>query len=974
MHKLLQTKKTHHDSDQAIYSQFDLSKKSFKDEPQIKFQNQIGSKIKTYLSSLAFILACFFMTWPGLAQAAQKTVDLSLLSESVQKNIYKQFPILSTEDFTSYDLDALIRFVILEEQFDAAQIQMDLEDGVEVYKLNVGKTRRISALKITGNQNFSESEIRREFAMSEKSLFDQNLLIEAGERVRRMYNEAGFANTVVDLEFARASSADVEVTIKIQEGPQTIITSINLRASNPEFKKRYQEYLNKKLKDEPLTEALMAELRKDSREDFSDRRYYKAELSEPKILLNKDESQASMDFLVDRSEQYTLVYEGDKQRSRSKIERALNISAFFSSNPNIAPELAGRIKSYYLTEGFARAEVSAEEGEDDKPYKRVIRIKINEGPRVEISEIRFSGRFSEDEKFYVKTLENLSSELIQDGYYNREDIESGIKNLVIDRQNQGFLRAKIVSVRTTYNKERTKISILVNMDEGPLTQLENVSFEGNNSFSEAQLFEAIGLESGRPLKLNELEESIQKLKNFYKNSGYLEMTLINEKEDLITYNEDNTLARVKFKVLEGPQVTVATILLEGNSLTKDYVIMKELDFKVGDILTPQLIEESVSRLQRLGHFNTVEIKTLEERTQIGPRTVLVRVADRDPGVFTFGVGANNERKLTLRGYTGVAYRNIMGTGRGASVRLEGNYNVAQVKYLERKITLGYLEPYLFNTRIRGRANYTQSTAVSQDDTRQASEVKQITYSLEQDITSHLLVIFDVWNSAQIRKFAIADIPGFSPSDLTIVSTGPTLELDYRDHPFIPTKGTFTRFNFEYASPNLGSSDTIEYYRTIGSFTHYYGFAPGWVFANSIRGGYLENLQKSGGVPYDIKGLILGGQSTVRGFEPGESFPNRYDFGVPTDQFSLTTSANMYLLKSELRFPIYGNIGGAVFYDGGAVYVKGVNIADPYRDTAGIAFRYSTPVGAVSLEWAYKLDRKSDRQENQWPFSFSIGTF
>lgn len=929
--------------------------------------------------SIHKLLVVFLILTFGVLQnafAAKRSVDLSLLSEAVQKNIYRQFPILSTEDFTNYDLDALVRFVILEEQFDAAQVQVENEDGVDVYKLNVGKTRRISALKIIGNDHFSESEVLREFALSEKSLFDQNLLIEGGERVRRMYNEAGFRNTVVDLEFARASTADVEVTLKIQENPQTIITKVTLKATNPEFKKRYQRYLEKKLEDEPLTEALISELRKDTREDFSERRYYKAEIADPVIVLNKDESEAIIEFNVERSEQYTLVYSGLHARSRSKIENSLNLDAFFSSNPNIAPELAGRIRTFYLTEGFARAEVSAEEVEDDKPYKRVIRIVVSEGPRIAINDIHFSGRFSESEKYYVKTFENLSSELIQDGYYNREDVEAGIKNLVIDRQNSGFLRAKIVSIRTTYNKDRTKISILINMDEGPLTQLETVTVEGNNSFSEAQLLEAIGLESGKPLKLNELEASVVKLKQFYKNSGYLEMTLLNEKEDLISYNDDNTLAKVKFKVSEGPKIVVAAIILEGNSLTKDYVIMKELDFQVGDTLTPQLIDESVSRLQRLGHFNTVEIKTLEERTQIGNRTVLVRVADRDPGIFTFGVGANNERILTLRGYTGVAYRNIMGTGRGASVRLEGNYNVAQVKYLERKITLGYLEPYLFNTRIRGRANYTQSIAVDQEDIREASEVKQITYSLEQDVTSHLLVLFDVWNAAQIRKFAIANHPTFSPSDLTIVSTGPTLELDYRDHPFTPTKGTFSRFNFEYASPNLGSSDTIEYYRTIASVTHYLGMSPGWVYANSVRGGYLENLSDGGGVPYDLKGLILGGQSSVRGFQGGESYPNKYDFPgmIDRSEFRLTTSASMYLIKSELRFPISGAIGGAVFYDGGAVYVKGIDIKDPYRDSAGVAFRYSTPVGAVSVEVAYKLDLKRERKENQWPISFSIGTF
>ena len=85
---------------------------------------------------------------------------------------------------------------------------------------------------------------------------------------------------------------------------------------------------------------------------------------------------------------------------------------------------------------------------------------------------------------------------------------------------------------------------------------------------------------------------------------------------------------------------------------------------------------------------------------------------------------------------------------------------------------------------------------------------------------------------------------------------------------------------------------------------------------------------------------------------------------------------MYLIKSELRFPITGAVGGAFFYDGGAVFVVGdnLNMPDPYRHAVGGALRYATPVGAVSLELGYKLNQKEERRESQWPIFFSIGTF
>lgn len=59
---------------------------------------------------------------------------------------------------------------------------------------------------------------------------------------------------------------------------------------------------------------------------------------------------------------------------------------------------------------------------------------------------------------------------------------------------------------------------------------------------------------------------------------------------------------------------------------------------------------------------------------------------------------------------------------------------------------------------------------------------------------------------------------------------------------------------------------------------------------------------------------------------------------------------------------------------GAVLIGGVDLDDPYRDALGLALRYTTPVGAVSLEWGWKLDRKESRSERPIAFHFSIGTF
>lgn len=908
---------------------------------------------------------------------AKKTLKYSNLPTDVQTELVKRFPQVENDKLTLEQVDEVIRFLQLKPQFTSIRV---LDDGNgSPYRLEYQRTRRISNVRIIGNKELTNSETESIFGVKTGDVFDQQNLIEGGEKIRQTYKERGYFNAVVDIEMPPESEDLVGVNVKITENKQTRIHNIVLQSPNEELNRKLAKELSDYL-NEPFTDNTLSEVNKNAREYLTKKRYVRADLTGPNTEFNADESQVTLFYSIDKTESYTFDYQGYqgvKILKIREIEKALDLDNFYSGNPAIGSELAQKIRNYYLSQGYARVEVKVEESEGKNRFERKVTFTIEEGPRVKIQKINMTGRYSRKESYYTKFIENHSSKVVDEGYYNKEDVDAGLKNLVLELQNNGYLQAKVLSTRTQYNKEKDKVTIYVNLDEGPLTVIESVEFSGNQDFTSEALLHVTRLKAG-PLRLGQIEEAIVRLKDFYRERGYIEMILLNEKADLVTYDETNTKASLRFKILEGPQVRAASIIIEGNDFTKSYVIQKELEFEQGDLITPSNVEESIARLQRTGFFSSVEIRTLEEKTNVANRTVLVKVSERDPGLFTIGAGATNERTLTLRGYIGVAYRNLLGTGRGISLRLEGNYNVADIKYLESRIVLGYLEPYIFGTRIRGRINLARSRTVTDYDLRKVTEVNSTTYSLEKDFTSHLLGIWDVWSLATIKDFSLED--KFPSITQDIATTGPTVDLDFRDNPFNPTKGTFTRWSAEYSSPELGSTRTIEYWRSSLSFTHYWTVGhlskQPVVWANQARGGYLKNLSDEGGVPWDKKGFTLGGQSTIRGYEAGtqEVFPNRSDLGIgPNDStYYLLTDATMYLLKSEVRFPVYGNLGGAVFYDGGYVQIQGLQFTDNYRDSAGFGIRYNTPVGPLSLEWAWKLDARPT--EEPWRFHLSIGTF
>ncbi len=926
------------------------------------------------MKKLSFVM---FFVLLSLNSWAKNRLRTENLSSELRQELVEKFKLQEKIEFSFQEIEEMMKWLHQKSNLDLVQVVRNDQGEIE---FKIIPTNRIKSVTLKGEETFSESEILGFFNIKAGDALDPDQVLENGVKVQKFYQENGFNNAEVEISFPSTEPHQTDVIIEIRENQRTLLKGLKILSEHPDLNQKLEKELRSK-QGSVFSDNLQVELQKVIRDYLTEHQYYRAEITGPEILFNATGNEAYLSFKLEKTTRSAVVINGAKNYSVGYLEDIIDLDNFYSSNPNIANEMSNRVKIFYLSRGYARVEVRAQELPGKDLVHTKIQIDIEEGPQVRISQIVFSGRLSRPSEDYAKLLRKDAPELIQDGYYGKADFETSLNTLKVNLQNQGYLLAKPISTRTQYNKTKDQLSIFVNLDEGPLTELTQVNFIGQKSFTADVLLAELKLVIGGPLQLNVLQAAIQKLKTFYHEQGYLEMVLLNEnQEDLVKYDETNTKAQVQFNIFEGPKVEVASILVEGNTFTKEKIILLELEFGVKDILTPSKIEESISRLQRTGYFSSVEVKTLEEKTNIAERTVQVRVTERDPGLFTIGVGATNERDFTLRGFTGVGYNNIFGTGRGISVRVEGNYNVGQIRFLETKGTIGYLEPYLFDSRVRFRSNASLQKTLSDLNTKIGTDLNQYTFSLEKDFTSHVTGSFDLYNLAQSRDFNIENNIEIKRSD--IASIGPAVEVDYRDNLFNPTKGTFTRLTFEYASPQFGSSKTIEYYRTTGSFTHYYPLKPRWVWANSFQAGYIENLYKTDvancincGVPYDKKGFILGGRSTLRGFDIGtnEVLPSVTDLGVDKDTpYYLTSSAIMSLIKTELRFPIAGDFGGSVFYDGGLVKISGLSIPDNYRDAIGFGLRYITPVGPVNIEVGQKLDRRAN--EDIYRLHFSIGSF
>ncbi len=932
--------------------------------------------------SLMTILALAFLAWPSPARAAGRPLKLEGVPPTQVAALKKRFPHAFERGVTLAEVDAIVRFMMTSRAFANIEVvERGPADGRELV-LMASLVRRISDIDVSGNRQFSRDEILAELGISKGQTFERKDLVAASELLQERYGNAGYLNARIEIEFSLPSDAEVKVQVSVSEGLPCRVTSVSFETPNKELAKRV-ERMAKSLIGRPMSQDNVLGFQKDVADDFSQNRYLTARLSQPAIVYNADRSQAKLTYLIESTYRYEFLFDGISYYEPGAILRRIELDKLAGLTTSPAADLADRIRKLYQNSGFPNVEVEYKEKIFEESQKYQIKFDVKEGKRVRIRKIEIAGNVSRPASYYSRFIVKHSSDLVEKGFYNRAAVENGYENLKVELQNQGLIKARVQSVRTEYDKEREFVTIFINIDEGPLTQVRQVKFEGVTAFPRAQLSEITNVRAGEPLSLNELEASLARLKEHYHSEGYLEARIVNERvnegpDALVKYNETNTNAVIEIQVYEGPKVMVSSIAIDGNTFTKDYVILRELEFGVGDVLTPQKIDDSIVRLQRMNLFSRVSIRTVEDGTATAERTVLIEVADRDPGLFTSGIGVTTEtsggqRGINTRGYLGLAYRNLGGTARALSGRVSLEYSTdPAISFVENEITVGYLEPYIFGGRNRGRVNLTRTQEFSDEERNNAIVIQErntATLLAERDLTRHLKWTQTLYSFSNQRKFDRQSKNTLESQN--IAKVGPTLDWDHRDNPFVPRRGFFASASAEYSDPLIGSSDDrgkrIRFTKVKGEFTHFWRpfKASGFVWENTVRSGYLSNLSnKPNGFVPATEAFFLGGQSTIRGFDFGDlgRVPNKYQLGVDEPRlFELRGDSSFYLLKSDLRFPVYGEfVDFVVFYDGGAVLINqpGIDIGDPWRDAAGVGLRLNSPVGSLRFDVGFKLDRKN----------------
>jgi outer membrane protein insertion porin family len=837
--------------------------------------------------------------------------------------------------------------------FAAIAIEAEPTAGGLTLVYHLWAKQRIRELSIAGRAlSFSATQLRTALQLAVGGEFSREQLQTALARLLQFYTRHGYMQArVIPTVTIQPDQTDVRLVITVQEGQPALIGQVILlgQLGLPEKDVRKRLDLTP---GAPYTSAKVNDRIAELHRFYADEHFLLAVIEPAAARYEPTANTVELTITVHASPRVTIDFPGNPYWfSESRLRKRLLIQTEQSIEQDVLDASAERIQNLLRDDSYLTATVHAERTDSPDREQAAIVFRIVAGPRFAVGRLIITGAGNEHQSAWRAPLAMRPS--ILGLRHPRFDPTAWEEDLARVRQwynEHGFLDAAIED-RQTLHLPQGRIDLTIAVQEGAQTRIGRITFSGNNHIPDDQLERSIHARIGRPYNPAQARADRLALLALYAGKGYLEATVALDPQ----LNDPRTEVALRFVITEGDPTFVGTISIEGNQNTDEAVLRRELVIHSAAPYDYAAILRSRHNLAQLGIFQSIKFEPIEPQQVDHLRDLKLSVTERPAGTFEFGVGFATVEKL--RGFAQLSHKNLAGTGRRISLRVEADF-------IEQRYLLTYVEPWVAGLPIDLRLTTLYETKQEVTFKRQSYGA---TAGFDKNITEQLKFVllyrytrnrYDITAGAQLSTDELRRV--------NIGSLSPGLVLDLRDDPFNPRRGSIHSLTFEDAALSLGSQ--VQFVKATASSSWFLSPHRLVVFALSARGGIAKQFGRTPLVPLGER-FYLGGLSTVRGYRQdtvGVLHVVKDSMGNIIVAPSSTLSASgdpiggnvMLLTNFEARIALPAHLGLVLFLDGGNVWTK-PNTVDLHemKFSVGAGIRYNTPVGPLRLDWGYKLRRE-----------------
>ena len=551
------------------------------------------------------------------------------------------------------------------------------------------------------------------------------------------------------------------------------------------------------------------------------------------------------------------------------------------------------------------------------------------------------------------------------------------------------------------------IDVAFPVDEGVRWQIAVLSFVGNDQVASTDLAELAGFEldreGGQALSFDDVENARRAIQKRYRDLGFLYVQVADElrktamsglelgtvrtataafaevRQSCAQAQEEGKKAcdvELVFRISEGIRVRTRDVIVKGVESTWDSIVQNEIVVKAGEVLSERAMEETRDNLLRLGLFDLVDVRPLEENEIRDFKDVLVEVKERGRYWFELGIGASTEDGL--RGSAAFGDGNLFGSALRFQMQAGVNIWLPPLLVLYNREIRDQIRPFYNRFGTFGRLEYEVAAGLSYPRIPGlprgfSAGLDMIVLRdfdpafLENTQTLTLLATYKDGSSSlrwprqpsfQLRaniqrtdlecnqnlqrelgpnqipgdddpaRFCSGDIESMEPAPIrgtnAYLSAGPRVIWDLRDDSLNPTTGAYFEVESFYG---LGlDSASPDYVSVSGRMNVYLPLRPQVGFALSLIGERLFQIgDRNEEIPVNRR-LFAGGRTTIRGYAERTLLPQDVELDEMTGDPTATISTGGQLLvalKTELRVSLFPSLALSMFYDVGDLWQDGI---------------------------------------------------
>ncbi|NJD23369.1 MAG: hypothetical protein FIA82_11990, partial [Melioribacter sp.] len=402
-----------------------------------------------------------------------------------------------------------------------------------------------------------------------------------------------------------------------------------------------------------------------------------------------------------------------------------------------------------------------------------------------ISRIEISGNKIFTESDYLSWI-NISS---MQNYF--QGIEDSAKTRIAYKLNdEGYYNFFFNNI-TTEKIDSVKSRLKINVTEGTPTIINKIQI--NNPVKDSVIVNNIlsQLEKEIFTRTN-IESVFSEIINYYENNGF---PFASVKIESVEFMNDSAssdhFVNLYLNIDEGTKSTIDKIEITGNDKTKDYVIIRALQIPLGEEYSQKNIDVIPEKLNRLRFFEPVEQPEFYFNSKKeGVLKIFIKEKQTNffDGIAGYVPAVNDKESGYLTGFVNVSLRNLLGTGRAASLRWQQENRYSQ------ELELRYLEPWLFGFPFNLEGGLFQR---KQDSTYvQRNFEGRLEFLATSEISASVLI------AAQSTIPSEQNANRFTVFNSSAFTSGVNLRIDTRDDFYAPTEGIFFNNTYSYTSKSI----------------------------------------------------------------------------------------------------------------------------------------------------------------------------